>query len=351
MASLETRIEQAASKNKELLVILGETDHAEKELAQQGRLIADLEGEVAKSDKRVKAADDKRKIEFKDHEKYRDSVLRRFAYKATGNREKFAAKALKEENEYFEALQDEHREKELNQSLRDQLKAARDVAANLEREVARHKSAQEELDQLYNKIFGGVTPSMPEEDKQEGVMREIGEAYNKILEQAKSEWMAVQLLMDAKKRMDAAAGSMQDALSASRMDMFSSGSFADMMERNALHHADVEVSAARSLVAQAQRMSPRVGQMPDATINQGHLMRDVFFDNIFTDMSFHEEIHASNRRVLSARQAVIGIAEDARERHRKLDLELKEKQKELQDARVVLQKIRESAFESVAGKK
>ncbi|KAK0728790.1 hypothetical protein B0T26DRAFT_768680 [Lasiosphaeria miniovina] len=44
---------------------------------------------------RVKAVDSRRK-EFKEHAKYRDSLVKRLAYKATSNKDKFAARAQKE---------------------------------------------------------------------------------------------------------------------------------------------------------------------------------------------------------------------------------------------------------------
>ncbi|KAH8716812.1 hypothetical protein GQ44DRAFT_775940 [Phaeosphaeriaceae sp. PMI808] len=105
MSSIHTKIQEAASQNASLLQGLYETDSAPSQLQQQNAYIQDLDAQIAYTTQRV--ADLKRKtaIKLKDHEKYRDSTLRRLAHKATGRKETFASKAAKEEKEYFDAIQ------------------------------------------------------------------------------------------------------------------------------------------------------------------------------------------------------------------------------------------------------
>ncbi|KAK4161162.1 hypothetical protein QBC43DRAFT_324210 [Cladorrhinum sp. PSN259] len=346
--TVQDQIRQASAKNTELLRILTETDHAKPALEQQRRLVADLEREVAESDKRVAAVDRKRKKEFKDHEKYRDSVLRRFAYKATGQKEKFAAKAAKEETEYFSALQEEHRETELNRDIKGQLEAARNVAKDIEVQVRRHNDMQTELDNLYNAIFAGSTPGFPAEDEKERVSNDTLQAYHDARTAAEGEAHALRLLQEAQQRMRSSLYAMEEALSHSRVDMWGGGTFTDMMERNALNRAEREAMAAQMLVMQAKRMSPYVGDLPDVRINQGNLMMDVFFDNVFTDMAFHEEIKRSRETVVRAAMVMDGFVADAVRRKGEVEGELRRKEREMQDARVALQRERERAFEAVA---
>ncbi|KAK4223581.1 hypothetical protein QBC38DRAFT_487456 [Podospora fimiseda] len=348
MTSVQDKIRQASAKNKELLHVLTETDHAKPALHQQRRLVADLEQEVAESDKRVAAVDRKRKKEFKDHEKYRDSVLRRFAYKATGQKEKFAAKAAKEETEYFSALQEEHRETQLNSDIKAQLEAARNVAKDLEAQVRRHNDMQQELDNLYNSIFAGSTPGFPAEDEKERISNETLQAYHNTRETLEAETQALKLLQEAQQRMRMSLYSMDEALSHSRRDMWGGGTFTDMMERNALSRAEREAMSAQMLVMQAKRMSPHVGDLPDVRINQGNLMMDVFFDNIFTDMAFHEEIKRSKDTVVRAAMVMDSLLGDAQRREQEVEGKLRRKEQEMQDARVALQRERELAFEAVA---
>jgi len=72
---------------------------------------------------------------------------------------------------------------------------------------------------------------------------------------------------------------------------------ADMMERNALSNAQLNGSQAEMLVDQAVRTSPNVQRVGRVNITQGSIMSDVFFDNIFTDMSFHNKIKESAAQV------------------------------------------------------
>jgi len=347
MASIKDKIRQASAKNTELLRILTETDHAKPSLSQQRRLVADLEREAAESDKRLAAVDRKRKKEFKDHEKYRDSVLRRFAYKATGQSDKFTAKAAKEETEYFEALQDEQRETAMNRDIKAQLSAARNVAQNLETQVRRHNEMQTELDNLHNSIFAGTTPGFPAEDEKEQTSNVTLQAYHDTKTSLETESHALRLLQEAQQRIGHSLYAMEEALSHSRRDMFGGGTFTDMMERNALHKAETEAMAAQMLVMQAKRMSPHVGNLPEISINQGNLMMDVFFDNIFTDMAFHDEIKRSKQSVIRAALVMDGLVADAGRRKAEVEASLGRKEREMQEARVALQRERERAFELV----
>ncbi|KAK4672150.1 hypothetical protein QC763_100290 [Podospora pseudopauciseta] len=345
---VRAKITAAAAKNKELLAILQQTDHAIPSLEQQRRLVKDLEGEVRASDARVAAVDRKRKKEYHEHEKYRDSVLKRFAYKATGKREKFEQRAAKEEQEYFEALQEEHRETEINKDVKIQLQEARRVAADLERDVARHNDVQKQLDELYGRIFGGPTPGYPEEDEQEREANARTQAYQATKGKSEAERQALKILGEGQLRMKRALGFMEEALMHSRRDMFGGGTFTDMMERNALSQAEREVMSANMLVMQAQRMSPRVTNLPQVNIDQGNLMMDVFFDNIFTDMAFHDKIKASRESVLRAAMAMDGQVAATRQRVAQFEGQLRVEEQSMREAREKLQKVRERVFETVA---
>ncbi|KAK5654289.1 hypothetical protein OQA88_7466 [Cercophora sp. LCS_1] len=347
MADLQSKITQYAPQNTTLLRTLSETDHALPQLTQQNRLIADLRTSLAESDQRLKHLSNVRKKEFHDHEKYRDSFVRRLAYKIACRGGEFNQRAEKEEREYFEALQLEHKAEKVNANLKQQLAEATAVADSLSQEVKKHDDTQAELDRLYNSIFAGATPDVPEEDEKERDVERAMASYQDARGRHEAEMMAVQMLGDAQRRMRGAMASMEEALNASRYDMFSSGGFADMLERNALHRAELEVMAARMAVQQAQRMSPAVGELPAVEINQGHLIRDVFFDNVFTDMAFHEEIKRSAARVQAASRRLDQIAEAANARRVAVEGEMRTREKELINARHRLQKVRERVFETL----
>ncbi|GKT41045.1 uncharacterized protein ColSpa_01226 [Colletotrichum spaethianum] len=342
-SELESKILQAAVKNRELLAVLADTDNAIPDLTQQRRLIADLDHQLQQSDKNIGALDARRKKELKDHEKYRDSVMRRFVHKAVGKRDKFDERAAREEREYFDVLQEEHREKELNKNLREQLAEA------LEAEARRHDEAQCALDSLYDSIFAGPTPSYPDEDRVEREAETARHEYHDTRSKTEAEQHAIRLLTDAMRRMGDALRNMDDALSHSRMDMFGGGTMTDMMERSALQRAESAAQEARMLVLQAQRMTPYIGDLPPISINHGSLMGDVLFDNIFTDMAFHDEIKKSRVSVERCAQVLGRFLQETRGRHQELTWQLKSRGASLESTRTALQKERERLFEQIAG--
>jgi hypothetical protein len=345
---LPTRLLAASSKNTNLLRLLSETDHAIPNLTAQNRLITDLEAQTTASDARLKALNLKRLFELSDHEKYRDSVLRRFAYKATGQRAKFESAAAKEETEYFAALQAQHRETELNTHLKAQLDVARAAASALEPVAALHAQTQRELNALYDELFAGATPSFPREDELEQAAGRAGRAHREARERAEGEGHAVKLLREAQGRMKAAMGAMEQAVQASRGDMFG-GAGADIMERHALTRAENEVLATRMLVLQAQGMAVGVlGELPAVEIAQGNLMRDVFFDNLMTDYAFHEKIKVGRESVRRCAVVLDKMEVESAARWEELEEERKRREAEMQAARAALQRERQSAFEAVA---
>lgn len=347
MVDIASQIKQAAPKNAEILRVLAETDHAPPALEQQQRFLAELQVQVTQSDKKIKELDARRKSELKDHEKYRDSHMRRFMYKAAGKKERFAEKAEKEEREYLEVLQHAQREQQLNDNLRAQIADAEKVRDELAQTAQRHRDMQQELDNLYHAIFSGPTPQFPEEDQLEQKSNQALSAYHDVSTKAEAEQQVMQLLGDGMNKMRMAMLSMEDALDHSRMDMFGGGTVSDMMERNALSKAERLINEANMQVLRAQRHSPFVQELPPVRISQGDIVMDVFFDNIFTDMAFHDEIKRGREEARRCQVALGDELQKAKERKSKLDLELKQRGEELERARLELQKAREAAFERI----
>ncbi|KAL7954563.1 hypothetical protein V8C34DRAFT_294038 [Trichoderma compactum] len=345
MASVEDKIRSAAARNHELLGVLSVTDHAIPDLKNQTSYIADLESQVKKNAAKLTILKSKHAVELREHENYRDSVVRRFVYKIGGKKDKFEARAAKEEREYFDVLQEEHRETEVKKNLESALAQARQAAAELEAVVERHKTAQQELDSLYNDIFSGPTPQFSEEDEREQACTSAQANYQEARMRAESQFQAIKMLEQAKQRMANALKAMQDALSASRLDMFGGGTMADVMERNALSQAEVQLSQARMDMMNAQRMDPAIKELPAVKISHGSLVGDVLFDNIFSDMDFHNKIKRSNAEVDRCAQVLKQEIQGVQQRHQGAEAEVKEWERHLKDARAALQTAREMAFE------
>jgi hypothetical protein len=274
--------------------------------------------------------------------------MKRFAYKVSRKKEKFEARAAKEEREYFDVLQEEHNVKDQERNLKALREDALRAQSELESQAARHLQAQQDLDGLYDSIFQGPTPDFPEEDDRERQSSMTLQSYHEARIRSEAEGHALNSLTEASKRLKRAMNFIEEALDYSRMDMFGGGSISDMMERNALSNAETQVSDAYMLANQAQRASSAVKALPPVRIAQGSIMSDVFFDNIFTDMAFHDKIKASKQELLQSTNALNNELNASKERLRGLELEAKVKSQALETARTDLQKAREEIFERTA---
>ena len=219
----------------------------------------------------------------------------------------------------------------------------------LEEETARHEQAQRDLDGLYNSIFDGPTPEFPEEDAMERRVQATSEASGSARRRLESEQQAASLLNQAKVRLNTALHHMEDALDYSRMDMFGGGSMSDFMERDALHNAERQVQQAQMLAVQAQRYSSHVRALPEARISQGNLVGDVLFDNIFSDIEFHDKIKDSREEVRRCMVVLDAQIQEAGTRVQQEEVEMTRLSHELNDARAALQSARAGIFERLTG--
>ncbi|KAI5927577.1 hypothetical protein F4810DRAFT_271061 [Camillea tinctor] len=347
MAFITNQIQEAGSRNNQLLGILSETDYAIPALEQQNRYVKDLNNEIVELQKRIDTLDKERIKELKEHEKYRDSVMKRFAYRVSGKTEKFAAKAEKEEREYFEVLEKERKAKEEAKSLEAMCSEALRKQSDLEAVATRHNKAQNDLDSLYDSIFQGPTPGFPEEDMSERNAEQALQTYHESRIRMESELQVVQILTQARSCHNNAANYIEEALDHSRMDMFGGDTISDMMERNALSRADRQVSQMMILVSQAQRISPHVQTLPPVKIAEGSLVMDVFFDNILSDLDFHDKIKDSRASLQRCGQALVMQLNNTQARCQVCEQEMNLNASTLKSARLELQRARERIFERI----
>ena len=95
--STDDAILQNAAYHAQLLAAIAELDYVPPALEQQTSYIQGIEVESRKTAEKIKVLEKKTTKERKEHEALRDSTARRFAAKITGRKEKFEAKASKEE--------------------------------------------------------------------------------------------------------------------------------------------------------------------------------------------------------------------------------------------------------------
>lgn len=349
MSSIHTKIQEAASQNASLLQGLQETDSAPSQLQQQDAYIRDLDHQITGTNKRV--ADLKRKTasELKDHEKYRDSNLRRFAHKATGRKEKFAEKAAKEEKEYFDAIQ-------AQKSAEDELAYLQHLKseANTQRQTfstaaTRHATLQSQLDALYNSIFAGHTPEFPDEDRKEDACTACSQQLQQLHQQSEHSKHILFLLGQTVSKLSEARISLDSAYGMSQYDMFGGGTMASMQKRNYLERAESSIQQVRMLQDQLHHLAPEIRDLGPMQIDLGSIWSDVVFDNIFTDMQMHDRIKASIGQVDAAGNKVSEIIRRREGELAGTGKEVERVEKELRERRVELQRAREEAFRKVLG--
>lgn len=346
MSTILDAIREASGRNADLLGKLAETDAGAAGLPSQTSLVSDLKRQITANEANLQRLDRRRQSELADHEKYRDSNVRRFLFRATGQSDKFAERAEKEQKEYYDVLQEQHEKTVVNDGLKTQLEEAEGVKAEMEVADALHREAQGELENLYHSIFSGETPRFPEEDALEEGSNAALQQYHDVRVRWEEEGRVVAALKKARDTVKVSLDHMDDARSASRMDMMGFDGIADAMERSSLAKAEVSYREAKSLAAQAGYTD-----LPDVNINHGHFFRDVFFDNIFSDMQFHEEIKRGQMEMQKFADALTQRMTRSRDRQAAAGDELKQMEVKLEDARKRLQDKRAELFEQFAEKK
>ncbi|EPQ26391.1 uncharacterized protein PFL1_06039 [Pseudozyma flocculosa PF-1] len=347
--SLQETLRAASARNTALLATLAATDHAEPALVELERHIEDLTDSLACQTKLLGDLEAKRKAEHREHVEYRDSIVRRFAYKVARKQERFEEKASKEEQDYLHAIQAERSATEEKEALQRLLDEARQRREHLHSETRQHDDAQRELDALYHGIFRGATPGFPDEDVQERKTDTALAAYQETRRRYELDNQVHGLLLGALQRMQESGKYMADARQSSRMDMFGGGSMADMLERSSLHSAEKASIEAQLLLVQARMLDPaHVPEVPRPQIAQGSVMSDVLFDNIFTDMDFHDKIKRSQTEVETCAAAIKALMEDATQRRFFAQTEAQQAEATLQSARSELQKVRQDIFARAA---
>ena len=348
MATIDI-ILSAVARHERLITILGETDYGQSASKQLTTHIAELEAQIIIEEKNVKRAVLKLQKEQSEHEMYRDSHVRRLAYRVTGMKGKFEAKAEKEEREYHEALQARVLAEKKLQMLKDTLKEAEASKSEYEKVASRHKKAQAELDSLYDSIFEGPTPEFPEEDIAEVHVRQAQQIYQDISGKLNIESQVVKLLSDANKSMNLARHSIDQALAYSSADAWGfGGPLADFYERDFLSQTQSHASNAELLVDMARRSQPLVKSLGRVEIARGNFVSDVLFDNVFSDLAFHNKIKDSEAGLRRAQNNLLQQLDNAQGRLARARGEVNAAEGKLQAARKNLERVRMDAFRRVA---
>ncbi|KAL8675469.1 MAG: hypothetical protein Q9168_000170 [Polycauliona sp. 1 TL-2023] len=295
-------------KNAELLQGLNETQYASSALKQSQAYLNDLNREIKSCNTEVQRLGIKTASEYKEHKKYPESTASRFMHRAPGKKERFAEKAKWVKN-------------------RDE---AAKHHATLEGTDKTHKRLQAELDALYDFIIEGPMPGFQGEDVIEFAMREAKDAFNITKQRHEAELRAIKCLQGAQWFMLQVLQSLDDARSHSPKPR------------------TLQTRSSKMLVQQAQRLSPGIQGLRDFNISHGHVMSDIVFDNIFSDVAQHDRIKDSQAQAQREPQTLSNAVLRAQERSGQLLEEANAALTRLETSRRELQQIRQDTLASLA---
>ncbi|KUJ10165.1 uncharacterized protein LY89DRAFT_656820 [Mollisia scopiformis] len=157
----------AASENSELLNTLAKTSEAPSIYSAHLVHFDKLETSLTEQQNVLDSLKTQTELRFKSHKKLRNSVTKKWFYRATKMLPKFEAKAMTEEREYFTALGAQSKAEERCKTLESEVKKAEAEKEKLLKVVKKHGDAHAKIDLLYEKLFKGPTPGFGDEDERE----------------------------------------------------------------------------------------------------------------------------------------------------------------------------------------
>lgn len=351
-ATVQERLTAAASQNSQLLKTISETSYATSEYQQTNKFIGDLKKQIALDEKRLREVNRAVDVEYAQHKKYRDSHVKRLAYKIGGKKEKFEADATKEEKEWLDAIAVQLQTKKALEHLNTKLAEATKKNADVMDILRVRTTAGLELDALYKSIFDGPTPEIPEEDRKEQEWLQAETNFNMAGVMLNTEKQAHDILVDADRFMNFAIRDIIAAREASGYDCWGVGGiWTEMSENNSLVSCEQHVRQVEMLIMQAQRIQPAVRNIGDMSIAQMNFMTNVVFDNIFSDLELRDRIKQSQAQLKMSQANLTAELQAARERTRAVQAEVNEFKAVLDQKRLELQQIRSAAFERLASER
>lgn len=349
MATIREKLQSAAAENAKLSQTISETAYSISAYQQSSNYVLDLKTQIVAKEKELKEINRHVAKEYKDHQKYRDSHMRRLAYKLGGKKLKFEEEATKEEKEWLDAVAIQLKAKKGLEALNTNLAGATKSSADLHAIVEVHNRAQVELDALYKSVFGGPTPEIPEEDAKENEVSQTEQRFNAEQLRFSTENQARAILGDADMFLKRAFVDIQDAKSSATMGAWGvGGTFTAMAENNALSRCQQHVSQTEMLISQAQRDQPAIRHIGDMKIAQMDFLSNVVFDNIFSDMAMRSRIMDSMRQLTLAQASLQKEIAAQNVRVRDAQAEVNQAKTVLDGKREELQRVRATAFQRLA---
>lgn len=289
---------QHAHTHEQLLRALEEVDSAHARLTQNLLYIRDLDAQIAAGTQTCKKARYNAVVESIGYERYRDSHVRKYAYKMTGRGNKWDKYKSKEEQEYLEALQ-KQKDAEEDLGMAKQLRAeARAQTKVLEKEMQRHGVLLRELDGLYDALFAGATGEFADVGEKMERLNVAQRIYDEQKPVIPHERQILDLLRHINEQANVACDRLDEAETASLADLGGGGGYISSMKRENLKKTAEEIKKLRSLQHELTTVAPDIPALATVeVVSPGSATTEILFDNVFTDMDAHTRIKKASRQL------------------------------------------------------
>jgi hypothetical protein len=345
--AIRETIFNAASKNSELLNILSKTSEAPSLYAAHLIHLDRLEKSLTEQTTFLDSLKTQTEMKFKSHRRLRDSVTRKWFYKATKSLAKFEAKAMSEEREYFAALGTQSKAEERCKILENDVERAKVEKEELFNFLKVHDDTHKKIDELYERLFKGPTPGFGDEDERETTFYKAEEENEKVKEEIRRARKAKSGLGVVKAYLTRAKGNLDHALTAAEESFWIFDQETYYIERG---YTAIGLAIDR-LKDKEEHLLP----LPQDTL--------VIYQELEADL----QVAKIKIGKLSSRDGVISVIESLLEILSKAGAKLeqlikytmevekagltkiKETARRVEDSRQELQQIRQGIFEKVAG--
>jgi hypothetical protein len=334
-----------ASRNTCLLLRLSKLSEAHNDYNAQLTYTNRLQESINEQNEELGRVQEEVETRFKVHKKFCDSIAHRIFHRTVQAQEKYEADSSKAEQEYFEALGAQSRAEARQVQLESDLEEAIRAEWQLKKAVQEHDEVRNEIDELYERLFGGPTPGFPEEDVAEEAAKTAKAQNEATKERIWRSREALRLLNLAQERLPQVEKHLTNAYRLGKKmvlffdDTFNSVRFGNKKRceaTNAIRDIDSSCLSAEAVL----RKETLIQQLESAK---------VFTDPLHSRDAVLSAISAAHDIVSEARKSLRQLIEEVRQEERDALADINKTAKQLEYATQELWLVRQEIFEKVAG--
>ncbi|KAF9260804.1 hypothetical protein L218DRAFT_989301 [Marasmius fiardii PR-910] len=250
MSHLGRTIAEHKKRHAQLLQAIARNEDATETLAVNEKKVAELEAQLEEVERESKAKI-KRGAKFVDGCPHTTSIASKLSFlrKSTENvREK--------------SLLDSEKPTRLEQAISE----AQFEGLKLQRKVNEYHALQQELDELYDAVFNGPTPSFPSEDQLKQQVTAAEALCDRVNSMLMAETEALEYISKAEKTMRECKAKLKEALESVAISMFASWRSGQDHEAVNLQTAHELACRVPYLVREAQQRSPEIRSLGELSI-------------------------------------------------------------------------------------